>query len=818
MVYAQVIVPLPLEGSFTYIVPEDLHAQAQVGCRVIVPFGPKKIYTGVIATLTTEAKTEQYRELFDVLDDKPIINDWQLRFFQWISSYYVCTIGEVIKAALPAALKLSSESFISLNLEVDYQQEELSQREIHLVNALKENDLSVQDAGTYLGIKYPQKIIKRLNELGVIDLFERVKDKYSPKKVKKIQLNAAYLSEKSLEELLNKLEKRPKQLDAVMAYLREVPILENPQRNDKGILKTVISKDVSASSLKTLVKNGVFKEWEDIQSRLVYAPSDKKKEVVLSETQQDAFDEIQDSFTNHQTVLLHGITGSGKTEIYTQLIQQTLAEGRQVLLLLPEIALTTQIISRLAHIFGNTFGIYHSKYSDNERVEVWKNVLSGKYQFVVGVRSGIFLPFTNLGLIIVDEEHEYSYKQYDPAPRYHARDAAIYLANIHGAKTLLGTATPAIETYQNASSGKFGLVKLTKRYGNSTPPSFVFADVLKQRKQKKLTGNFTEELMLGIAEALEKKEQVIIFQNRRGYASYLECQDCATIPKCSNCAVSLTYHMYNNRLVCHYCGFSQSVLTDCTHCGSTNLKTIGFGTEELEEELNILFPQAIIQRMDLDTTRSKNGYSKIIQDFEQRKVDILVGTQMISKGLDFGNVNLVGIVDVDRIINFPDFRSHEKAFQMITQVSGRAGRKSQEGKVVVQTSTPDHPLLQLVRNGNYGAFYSQEILERQAFHYPPYYRLIRLTFKHRDKGVSFQASTVCQKELTRILGKDAVGGTTEPMIAKLRNQYLHTLLIKLEKGKVNLANAKANIKQVSHWLNQQQAYKQVRVVVDVDCF
>ncbi|MEM7296844.1 MAG: primosomal protein N' [Bacteroidota bacterium] len=817
--FAEVILPLPLEDTFTYGVPTEFSQNIQAGSRVVVSFGKKKIYTGVVDALHSNApEGYQPKEVLDVLDDQPIVNQHQLSFFHWMASYYMCSLGELINAALPAALKLTSESFVGLRPEIDPDEvDAISDREWELLRTLKSNNLSIKDVGEVLGLKQPQRVLKNLSEKGLIDLFEKIKDKYQPKTVKKIRLHSDWVEESNLEALLNELDSKQKQQDVLLSYIKEIPVLEDPTTNHTGILKsTLLADEVSPSSLKTLIKNNILEEWEEKVSRLGSHPFEKQKSIELSTVQEEARESIEESFKLKSTVLLHGITGSGKTEIYIELIKEQINQGKQVLYLLPEIALTTQIIVRLHKIFGDAFGVYHSRYSDNERVEVWNKVLNKEYQFVVGVRSAVFLPFHSLGLIIVDEEHEPSYKQYDPAPRYNARDASIYLSTIHSSKVLLGTATPALETYQNALDGKFGLVELSERYGESYHPKLEFANIQRERKQKKLKGNFSSTLVEEIEKSLEKQEQVIIFQNRRGYASYINCDNCSTIPKCPNCAVSLTYHQFNNKLVCHYCGYNQAMYTDCLQCGSKELRQVGFGTEELEEELKLLFPQAIIQRMDLDTTRSKYSYQRIIEEFEEGNIDILVGTQMVSKGLDFDRVNLVGIFDTDRMIHYPDFRSHERAYHLITQVSGRAGRKSKEGLVIVQTNDPDQPLLQRVRNYDYHSFFQWEIMEREHFHYPPFTRLIKVTFKHRDKTTSSQASIFFYNEIKRQLTNQRIVGPVEPVIGKIRNNYLFEITLKLEKQGVNLRAVKEYLKSVALMMKNMPAFKSVGVVFDVD--
>lgn len=818
MTYAEVILPLPLHGTFTYLVPVETRNLARVGSRVVVQFGSKKIYTGIILKLHDEKlSNQQPKEILDVLDDYPVINQVQLSFFVWMASYYMCSLGEVLGAALPSALKLSSQSYVGINPEIDLEEADLNDREWSLLSALKGNELSLNDVGQYLGLKRPQRIVKELSEKGVLDLYEKIKDRYQPKKEKRIRLAPEYESEERLDELLKNLESKPKQIEVVLSYLRNVPVLEDPSLNLQGISKSELQKEkISDSSLKTLVKNKILLEWEITISRLEKQENAQFDTIKLSGAQKEVTEQIISQFQEHQSVLLHGATGSGKTEIYISLIEDQLKKGKQVLYLLPEIALTTQIIARLHRIFGNSFGVYHSRYSDNERVEVWQKVLKNEFQFVVGVRSAVFLPFENLGLIIIDEEHEPSYKQYEPAPRYHARDSANYLANLHKANVLLGTATPSLETYQNALDKKFGLVELKERFGEASEPELHFVDLIKERKQRKLKGNFSSELVEAIEKALQEKEQVILFQNRRGYASYISCENCATIPKCSNCSVSLTYHQFNNKLVCHYCGFNQPMIADCTSCGSNDLKNIGFGTEELEEELEILFPNAIIQRMDLDTTRSKYGYQRIIEEFEEGNVDILVGTQMVSKGLDFDHVNLVGIFDTDRMIHFPDFRSHERAYDLIMQVSGRAGRKSDRGKVIIQTNDPDQPVLEKVRSRDYKHFFQSEILEREQFGYPPYTRLIKIVFRHREKVISFQGATFFANELRKNMGNQRIIGPVEPVIGKIRNLYHHEITLKLEKQGINIPAIKEYLWACEKMLHNVPAFKSIGVIFDVD--
>ena len=817
--FLEVILPVPLPGTFTYSYTESTFSEPKIGSRVIVQFGKRKIYTGIIADIHDQPPASyEPKEIMDLVDEVPIVTHTQLQFFDWISRYYMCTLGEVMNAALPAGLKISSESYLSLNPDIDLEDLDLSEKEEIVIRHLMSGDVKLNDVGPILDIKSPYNYVKKLKEKNVIQVFEQVKDKYTPKKETWIRLNEVYNNEDTLDQLCESLEGKQKQLDVLLAYLRLVPLFEYPSKNKDGISKkALLAEDISASSLKTLTKNGFFEEWEKTISRLDgILGASQEIAIDLSEGQSKALHEILTAFEQKSTVLLHGVTGSGKTEIYISLIQNVLANGGQVLYLLPEIALTTQIIKRLSKVFGEEFGVFHSRYSDNERVEVWQKVQQGEFNFVVGVRSAVFLPFSDLSLIIVDEEHEPSFKQHEPAPRYHARDASIYLSSIFHGKTLLGTATPALETYTNALEGKYGLVELTERFGSVSLPRVTFANLVIERKQNKMKGNFSLTLLKAIQETLERNKQVILFQNRRGYAPYVTCHNCGYIPKCPHCDVSLTYHSYQNLLVCHYCGYKTDMLLECFQCQSPEIKTMSFGTEKIEEELELLIPEARIRRMDLDSTRSKYSYQKIIDEFENGEIDILVGTQMVSKGLDFAGVELVGVFDADRIIHFPDFRSHERAYQLIHQVSGRAGRRADQGKVIIQTNDPDQPILQRLKYQDYLGFYQKELVERQQFQYPPYYRIINITFKDVDKQVAGDAARFYSMEIRKHLGDARVNGPIEPLISKIRNQYLFEIFIKIEKQGINLAALKEFLLNSRNILLSQRSYKSVRVIFDVD--
>ncbi|MDX5348740.1 MAG: primosomal protein N', partial [Hymenobacteraceae bacterium] len=611
---------------------------------------------------------------------------------------------------------------------------------------------------------------------------------------------------------------KPKQLDVLLNFVMKLPVHQDPNLNEKGLEKSVLTGNphLSTSSVNSLIKKGILEQFEVIESRFPIDDKQPYLSLSLSEAQAAARDKVLELFQEKETVLLHGITGSGKTEIYIDLIRQALDNGGQVLYLLPEIALTAQIVTRLMKVFGSKLGVYHSKFSDNERVEVWNGILSGRFQVVIGVRSAVFLPFHNLSLVIIDEEHETSYKQYDPAPRYHARETALMLAHLHQAKTLLGSATPSVETYYNCETGKWGLVTLNKRYGEAGLPEIELVDTRREQKKKNMHSHFSQQLLSGIEQRLHQHEQVILFQNRRGYAPYINCDACAWIPKCSHCAVSLSYHKFSHELRCHYCGYHQKPPRDCPACGSTMLKTVGFGTEKIEDELKLLLPEAEVQRMDLDTTKRKNSYQQIIADFENQRTNVLVGTQMVTKGLDFEHVSLVGIINADSIIHFPDFRAHERAYQLFVQVSGRAGRKGKKGTVIVQTGDVQQPIFQKVIENDYLGLYRHEIEERQRFQYPPFVRLIKITIKHGMEKTSADAALALSKLLQDKLEPRQVLGPEVPYIFKIRNLFLNEVHLKLSRNHNKLKADKATLAECIAQLKQEKAFKDVRVVVDVD--
>lgn len=816
--FADVILPIPLPRMFTYRVPRVMANDIKIGARVIVQFGKNRVVTAVVGQIhNTPPEKYQAKYLLELLDNEPLVTKTQLWLFNWMAEYYMCSVGEVMNVALPSGLKVSSQSRIQLNPDFDHP-ELIEENEQEFLEILKNHaSLTYDDAIKLLGNANINALIKSLIGKHAIIIYEEVKEKYTPKIQKKIKLKSVYEGELEVANLIDSLAKSSKQVEVVLEYLRHINIQELPTKNRFGVDKSVFTKgETSDSSLATLIEKGIFEQFEIIVSRFSDEMPSEPLQISLTPSQQNASNEILTHFQDKEIVLLHGITGSGKTEIYIDLIQKVLESGTQVLYLLPEIALTTQIVVRLKRVFGDKMGVYHSKFSDNERVEVWKGVLDGKYQFVVGVRSAVFLPMDNLGLVIVDEEHEQSYKQYEPAPRYHARDTSIMMALKQGAKVLLGSATPSVETYYQALQGKYGLVTLSQRFGSAQLPDIQLVDLKAERKNKTMKSDFSSVLYNAIQHNLKIGEQTIIFQNRRGYSPYMNCEDCNWIGECEQCAVSLTYHMASKELRCHYCGYKEVLPRVCPTCGSSKIKTVGYGTEKLEDELSIMFPEARTQRMDLDTTRAKNAYQQIINEFEQGNIDILIGTQMISKGLDFDQVSLVGIFDADRMIHFPDFRANERAFQMLTQVSGRAGRREKQGKVLIQTASPSNQLLQKVIKNDYWGFYQNEIQEREGYNYPPFTRIIEIIVKHPEQGIAQKAATVLAQKLATKMGKERVLGPEKAMVERVRNKFLFEIYLKLEKDKFNIKAAKSFLQEQIDELLYMKEFKAVSVVVDVD--
>ena len=816
--FADVILPLPLHSCFTYSLPEEWADEVQTGCRVVVPFGRKKYYTAIVRNVHYYAPTDyEVKEVSALLDTRPILLPEQFRFWEWIADYYLCTQGDVYKAALPSGLKLESETIVEHNPDFEADAP-LSEKEQQILDMLSTNpEQCVTKLEKESGLKNILSVIKSLLDKEAIFVKEELRRTYKPKTETRVRLTAAARNEHRLHIFFDELQRRaPKQLDLLMKYIELSGFLSG--RDVKEVSKAELLRRTAATPgvFNGLVERGVFEVYRQEVGRLSAAP---QKETVsvnpLNEHQQQAYRSILESFQSKNVCLLHGVTASGKTEIYIHLIEETLRQGKQVLYLLPEIALTTQITERLQRVFGSRLGIYHSKFPDAERVEIWQKQLSDNgYDLILGVRSSIFLPFRNLGLVIVDEEHENTYKQQDPAPRYHARNAAIVLAAMYGAKTLLGTATPSVETWHNATTGKYGLVELKERYKAIQLPEIVPVDIKELHRKKRMNGPFSPLLLQHIREALELKEQVILFQNRRGFAPMIECNTCGWVPKCKNCDVSLTYHKGLNQLTCHYCGYTYQLPRVCPACEGADLRNRGFGTEKIEDDIQILFPEARVARMDLDTTRTRTAYERIIADFEQGKTDILIGTQMVSKGLDFDHVSVVGILNADTMLNYPDFRAYERAFQLMAQVAGRAGRKNKRGKVILQTKSINHPIIPQVIANDYESMVDGQLAERQMFHYPPYYRLVYVYLKNRNETLlDLMAQTMATK-LRTIFG-NRVLGPDKPPVARVQTLFIRKIILKIETN-APMVRARELLVQVQKEMMAEDRFKSLIVYYDVD--
>jgi len=815
--FVDVVLPLALPNLFSYRVPFELNDYVKVGQRVVVPFGKSKLLTALIRKVHQDVPKYTIKYIDFILDEQPIVTENQFKLWEWIAMYYMANIGDVMSVALPSRFKLASETKVLLNKEGDLDSSKLTDTEVLIIDALEVRGvLDMKEIGQILDRKTVYPLIKRLIDKGFVVLEEELKELFKPKVDKYVGIHETIKSEDDLKSSFDLLSRSRKQEELFLKFLT----LSDYYNDYKLILKKTLLEEsgISAAVLKGLYEKEILVELHKEVGRLNKKDFDIQNLKELSDFQEKGFVEIKESFKEKDTCLLHGVTGSGKTEIYVKLINEYIDSGKKVLYLLPEIALTTQIITRLRKYFGNRIGVYHSKFSPNERVEIWNDVLNqkfNKYDIILGARSAIFLPFQRLDLIIIDEEHETSFKQHDPAPRYHARDTAMVLAKTFGAKVLMGTATPAIETMHSALNGRFGYVEITERFGGLKLPEIQCADLLEATKKNKMHGIFSEFLLKSIKEALKNKEQIILFQNRRGYAPRWVCEQCNNTPECTQCDVSLNYHKYQHLLTCHYCGYSMKPPNRCSACGSVDLKMVGLGTEKIEEELTIhLGSEVVVQRMDLDTTRSKYAYQNIISDFEQQKVQILVGTQMISKGLDFDNVSLVGVLNADDMLFYPDFRAFERAYQLMSQVSGRSGRKYKRGKVIIQSYDPSHWIIQRVMKNDYMGMYEQEIYERKNYHYPPFYRMIKLTIRHREEQNTDKASLTLALMLKKKLG-NRVLGPEYTSIKRIRNQYNKFITIKFEK--------EASAKKVKFFLDdciatckQDLAFKSVRIKIDVD--
>jgi primosomal protein N' (replication factor Y) len=813
--FADVILPLPLPKLFTYAVPGDMLTTAEIGKRAVVQFGSKKFYTAIITRIHRQEPTNyKVKEITSIPDNKPVVNEQQLRFWQWISEYYMCAVGEVMKAALPPGLLLESETKIFCNNSFG-DEEAFSEQEFRVYSVIKTvNEISLKDLALRTRSKNIIKIIKLLYKKGAIKAEENLKKGFTAKTETYVRFSDEYHDENKINSLFKSLKRAQKQEELLENYLK----LSNIFVPDiKEVKKSILLESCKASPsvLQAMVTKGIFELYRKETSRLMDRDIVCKEPNRLNNSQSKALNQIKKFFFNKNVVLLHGITSSGKTEIYIHLIKKQIELGKQVLYLLPEIAITVQIINRLRTYFGDEVGVYHSGFSDNERAEIWQNLINtGKYKVILGVRSSVFLPFQNLGLIIVDEEHENTFKQIDSAPRYHARDTAIMLAHMVNAKVLLGSATPSYESYFNALNEKYGLVNLIERYQGMPLPEIKVINTRVSRKKENMKSHFSGEMLKQIEKVLNKQEQVIVFHNRRGFAPYIECADCGWIPLCKHCDVTLTFHKNANRLICHYCGFTLTVINTCGNCQSNNLHTVGFGTEKIDDEFRMLFPDASIARMDLDTTRSKFAYEKIISGFELGSIDILVGTQMITKGFDFDNVGLVGILNADNMINFPNFRAYERSFQLMYQVSGRAGRKEQRGLVIIQTGDPGNPVIQKLLKNDYEGMFREQITERKQFKYPPWFRLIKLTVKHRNKEICSKAAEMLAEKLRLRLGERVIGPDL-PLIGRIQELFLKNILLKIEKDS-QINKIKIFISDQSKELLSLPEFKNIRVIPDVD--
>ena len=818
MKYADVILPLPLENSYTYSIPADLEAAVIPGCRVIVHFGKKRYYTAIVMSVHDRKPDSEFetKEIYALLDATPILRRPQLRFWQWIASYYLCKLGDVYKAALPSGLKLESETAVTYNEEF-VADGPLRPNEQTVLDAFSGVlKLTVSELEKKTGLRNVVPVVASLMARGAVGVSEELKRGFVPKMQTFIRLSDAFREEGKLQEVFAEFKRAKKQERLLVCFL-DLSHTLNPALSRELSKKELLERsECSSAILDGLFKRGILESYEKEVGRLQVSVCRLLPPSPLSPAQEQAFNEIHESYKTKEVCLLHGVTSSGKTEVYIHLIDQVLKMGRQVLFLLPEIAITTQITERLAKVFGDRLLVYHSKFSDNERVEVWNRLLHGNEpMLVLGVRSSLFLPFRNLGLIVVDEEHENTYKQQDPAPRYHARNAAIVLANMHGAKILLGSATPSIDTYFNATTGKYGLVELTTRYGECLMPEIIPVDVKELRRKKIMKDTlFSPLLVEKVSEALSRGEQAILFQNRRGFAPMIECRSCGWVPHCVNCDVSLTYHKFRNELVCHYCGYKIQLPVQCPSCQSTELRMMGFGTEKVEEEMAALFPSARVERMDFDTARTRTAYERIIADFEKGKTQILIGTQMLSKGLDFGNVSVVGILNADSLMNFPDFRAHERAYQLMVQVSGRAGRRDKRGTVVLQTSQPEHPLIRMVQHFAYKEMVRLQLSERSMFRYPPYYRLIVIVIRSRNEQILQELSVLYADNLRARLGERVLGPVTPPIT------YVQALHIKKIVLKIEIAAAIAPVREILEAVHADMMrylpFKQLLVHYDVD--
>lgn len=812
--FIDVILPLPLEKQFTYSISMAEAEFLKKGMRVAVPFGKSKIYTGIVAAIhREEPKVYEAKPIEQILDENPVITSEQLQFWSWIASYYLCSEGEVLRAALPTAFLLESETIVELLPKTEVNDKQLNDEEFLLFEALqRQSSLKIKEIIDLLDKKRVMPVINSLVEKNVIAVNQEIYEQYKPKLERYVRLHSSISGQGGVEDLLKRLSNAPKQRQVILTLFSLTAKTKKPIK----VSALAETSKTSAAIVRSLVKKDILEEYFLQEERLKFEEGNEVGKIRLNHYQERALSEIKTALEEQDVCLLHGITSSGKTEVYVKLMEKVIAEGQQVLFILPEIALTTQLITRLQKYFGEKVIVFHSKFSVNERVEVYKKILenSSNAQIIIGVRSSIFLPFQKLGLIIVDEEHETTFKQFDPAPRYNARDASVVLAKIHSAKVLMGSATPSIESYFNAQHNKYALVDLQHRYGDVLLPEIEIVDIKESQRKKRMTGHFSERLLKEIKETILNSEQVILFQNRRGFSPILECHTCGHSPQCPNCDVSLTFHQHNNQLRCHYCGYHMAMQQKCMACGSPELTTKGFGTEQVETELKALFPENKIGRMDLDTTKGKYGYEKIISAFEKQEIDILVGTQMLTKGLDFRNVRLVGIMNADSLLNFPDFRAHERSFQLMLQVAGRAGRTQKRGLVLIQTYNPYHRIVQQVSTNNYVEMYKEQLEERRQYKYPPYFRLIRITLKGKDFSRVNEAADWLAQALANIFTENVLGPEFPP-VSRIRNEYYKNILIKIPQ-KQSLSKTKGAIVKILGTFKAVGSFRSIKTIINVD--
>ena len=809
--FAQIILPLALPGSLTYRIPFEMNELITEGKRVVVPVGKRKLYTGIVISVSEQIpKGYEVKYILSVLDDIPIVSGRQLEFWNWIAAYYMCTQGEVMKAALPAALKLESEAILFLNNDYNSHGILDSDEEIIINYLQKAGEISISAAAVIIKKHNIYKLVKSLYQKGIILLKEDISDHYKPRKIACLRINQE-IEENELKQVFNDLEKKGrKQLEVLMS-------LYSFKTKNGFIEKSTFIKETncSSSSLKTLIEKGIIEQFETDKQSLEKISTHNLPD--LSPAQLKAYESIKNNWNALDVALLHGITSSGKTHIYFHFIEEQLKLGKQVLYIVPELALTAQLVNRFRNYFGYLVEVTHSGFSQNERLETWNNVLSGKTKIILGVRSSLFMPFNNLGLVIVDEEHESTLKQQDPAPRYHARETAIVLAKQFNAKVLLGSATPSVESWQNAHTGKYAFISLTERFGGSAIPKIELVNIGEAQKVGRMKGPFSDDMLEQLELVLKNKKQAIIFQNRRGYVPVTECGICGWTPKCVNCDVSLTYYNSTQNYRCNFCGFKNEIISKCAACGSSRLKLIGYGTERLEEELKIHLPEARIARFDSESTRNRKQMEKLITDFELGELDILVGTQMLSKGLDFANLEFVGVINADHLINFPDFRSVERSFQMLVQVSGRAGRRENAGTVMVQTYQPWHKVLEALKTSDIATLYDWELQERLKFHYPPFSRVIKLTIKHPKAITAYNAAHHLANLLRTSLG-DQVLGPESPYVSRIRNFYIQQIIIKYYPTKVSSQKLKELISSLITEIRVSKEFRQVYITPDVDTY